>query len=193
MDADIEEEESYNNGTLDQFNSSLLLNVDATFGGDDEAQFEVENELLELGQKYRIIAIAKKVNPTPPTICPVINIASDTEVTAVNNVGSDVVADFDINYAITNFAPSTVATVSIDTSTNPKIAGVAQTDNFITDTGMYTYQVTWVGGFVNDPVTIIMDIEVTLVNGCTYNYTANHVVFPLLASTTQDDADVNAN
>jgi hypothetical protein len=192
VNADVEEEESYNNNTLDQLDSSLLLNVDATFGGDDEAQFEVEDSLLELGQKYRIIAIAKKVNPTPPTACPVINIATQTEVTAEGVLGGNQFADLDIDFTITNFAPSTVSAVDISTDINQFSTG-PQVDNFLTDTGSYTYTVDWVGVFNNNPITVLMDIDVTLTNGCTYSYTAEHIIIPIVGAITTDDDDVNAD
>jgi hypothetical protein len=190
---DPDEEESYDNNILEQLQSSLLLNVETTFGVDNLASFEVEDELLEVGEKYRIVAIAKKENLTPPVQCPVINVITETEATSVVPSGSDIVGTFAIDYTITNFAPSTVSGVTINTSTDPKLAGSAQVDVFVTDTGSYVYVVTWVGGFIGDPVTIIIDMEITLANGCTYDVTFNHVVLPLLGSTTSLDEDVNAN
>lgn len=184
----VDEEESYNNGLLDQLDSSLLLNVDTLFVA-NVATFEVEDTLLELGQKYRVIGIAKEENLTPPTICPIINIATDTDCTAV---GGSTFADYDINFAVTNFAPSAVTNVDISTDIDQFSTG-PQINNFVLSTGTYAFTVTWPSGYNNNPITILMDIDVTLANGCTYSYTAEHVVIPLVGSTTEDEADVNAD
>lgn len=188
-----EEEEDYNNTYLDQLNTNKIIAVDILFGVDDIANFTVDIAQLEKDVKYRMIAVAKEENPSPPTPCPVINIQSNTEVLSSVDISGDIVVTLDVDFAITEFAPSTVSTVDINTTTDPKGKGPNQNNAFVTDTGTYAYIITWDGGFVNDPIVMVQDITVVLANGCTYQVTLNHTILPIVGRLTNENENVNAD
>lgn len=185
------EQEDYTYYILEQQNTPEIGAVDVLFVA-NQADIELSISELEIDTSYRLFAVAKPVNLAPPVLCSVINLQTQTLVTAVVPVGSDVVVSFTNSFLVTNYAPALVATVDINTSTDPKGAGVAQTNNFILDAGSYAYTVTWVGGFTANPITILMDVTVTLNNGCTYQFTFLHYVYPLLANITALNEDLIA-
>lgn len=189
----VNEQEDYVIGYLPQLEDDRILTVDTVFGGDNIAEFTVDNTLLEDGVKYRMYAIAKEVNPSPPVICPIINVETITTCTNVLTVGVDTQGTFSIDYNITNLGGAAVTNVDILTNTTPKPAGADQNNNFVTASGNYLYLVTWIGGFAGDSIRINVNMEITLDNGCTYIVSFFHDVIPLVNSSTTLDEDVNAS
>lgn len=181
-----QEEESYDNNILEQLESDIIDAVDATFVA-NVAVFEVDPTKLERGQKYRVFAIAKKVNLTPPVPCPVIEIETNTEVTSTGLIGPDEVTTLDIDFTIANLGILTITSVDINSTVSGiNVTGPNQNDAFVLPTGLYTYTITFTDGFRGIAANVQLVIDVVLSNGCTYSGRIhNHGIIPTLGSKTQ--------
>ena len=107
----------------------------------------------------------------------------------------DEVTTIQCDFFITNFAPSTVTNVDINTTVSgASITGPNQNDNFLTDTGNYSYIITFTGGYKGVPATVQQIYDITLSNGCTYTgRVVFHAVVPIVGSITQDVSNQNAD
>jgi hypothetical protein len=180
------EREDYALGILPQLQEEPFTLVDVTFSGTD-AEFEIEPGFLEDGVEYRVIAIAKEENLTPPPSCPILTMNTRTIVTSTTPTQASVTAQF----TLTGLGALAVTTLDITTSTNPNTTPT-QVDNFFTATGSYTYNVNFPSGGGGNPIDMVMLIYITLSNGCTYSgYVVVHPI--LLVTNAQTDITENVN
>jgi hypothetical protein len=190
--AEIQEEDGYDNNILDPLDSELILTSDALFVG-NIATFTVDETLLELGQKYRVVAIAKEVNLTPPPPCPTINIEVNTEVLSTFQANNEDNITLRITTTVTNYAPEAVFTLSIQTDTLPLSLGAPQLNTFLVDNGAFNYLFAVPLPNTGNAENINTNIVVTLANGCQYSIPLVNNVVPVVGFTTTQNIDVNAN